>query len=431
MYLRNTYGSIFLGHSMPVRSWDEFFVLLVLTYQHWGIHYFTFYQYVFIAQMVFMFIITLRFSRITPVAKELFQTLLIAGIGCMLYTLLMMQQFPDHDYYFLDTLFPFIILALVLLTATVYNKIINDTFKTVFSLGLCLLLFLSYAEFKNILDQRCMKGQWSKMEMNDRMYFEGADAFLDSIGISRDSKMLVIGSNTTNMPFILMKRKGYAQLHTNPDSIRKSFAEPVDYVILKNDESYNEILLVDSSLIKTLVKVSGNDRISIYKIAANEMSDLKSFTGFSEKNIFKKIVYDFENNLNADKIKNVSDTSELYFSGPYGGYSANEFGITVELTESDFPNTHILQLVYSEVELYGTTENQSIELVVQVLDSTNQSIYFKGFPLKQFVKKNQWNKASLIFAVPSLHENKKVTVFLLNADEKPYHYDDFKLYIKN
>lgn len=430
MYLRNTYGSIFLGHSMPAQSLSEFVALFTLAAQHWGLHYFTFYQYVFIALILSLFAVTLKFSHVSHVVKLLLQILMIAGVGCSMYAVLMMQQFPDHDYYFLDTLYPVIILSLVFIMAAVYNKIINNTFKIVVSLCLSLLLFLSYADFKEVLDERYLKGQWKKMELNDRIYFEGADVFLDSIGISKDASMLVVGTNTTNLPFILMKRKGYAQLHTHPDSIRKGFTK-ADYVVLKNDEFYNEILLVDSSLIKDLVNISDNGFISIYKIVPNETAELKSFIGFSDKDIFKKILYAFENNFNADKIKNIPDTSDVCFSKPYGGYAANEYGLTVELSEHDFPDTKKLQLMYTEVELYGTIENQTLELIVQVLDSTGQSIYFKGFPLKRFVKKNEWKKACVVFAVPPMIDSKTARVFFWNPEEKPYYYDDFKLYIKN
>jgi len=348
-----------------------------------------------------------------------------------MYALLMMQQFPDHDYYFLDTFFPVIIIFLVLITASVYNKIINNTFKLILSFSLCLLLFLSYSDFKTVFDQRYMKNQWNKMEMNDRIYFKGSDVFLDSIGISRDALMLVVNANTTNMPFILMKRKGYAQFHTHPDSIRKAFEKSVRYAILKNDEMYNEVLLADTSLIKNLEKISENGYISIYKITPNETSELKNFIGFSEKDIFKKITSSIETNLNADKIKSVIDTSTLYFSKPYGGHEINYFGLTVELTADDFPkNDSGLQLIYSEVELFGTEDNQQIEFILQVTDATGQSMYFKTFPLKNFIKKNEWNKASLVFSVPPMRDGKKARLFLLNTDMKPYYYDDFNLYIK-
>lgn len=431
MHLRHTYGSIFLGHSMPAHNWDEFVSLLSLAIQHWGLHYFTFYQYVFIGIIALSFLMTITFSNISAATKYGLQILFIAFIGCSMYAVLMMQQFPDHDYYFLDTFFPVIILLLVFLTAAVCQNIQKDFFKVVLSLCLYLLLILSYADFKAVQGERYLKGQWSKMEMNDRICFEGSDEFLDSIGIPRSAKMLVVGSNTTNMPFIFMKRKGYAQPDTNPDSIRKSFTKNIDYVVLQNDEMYNQILVQNSSLIKDLVKVSDNGRISIYKIAPNEHADLKRFIGFTETNIFKKIICSFENNKNETKLENIGDTSDICFSKPYAGRQTNDYGLTLELTEHDFPNIHSLQLLYTEIELRGTEDHQQLELILQVLDSTGTSIYFKGFPLNTVLKKNEWNKASLVFAVPSMREGKKARIFFWNAAKKTYYFDDFRLYIKN
>ena len=62
--------------------------------------------------------------------------------------------------------------------------------------------------------------------------FDGADTYLDSLKIPKDSKILVIGAYAPNIPFIKMNRRGYAVMILNRENIENSLSWNYDYIVI-------------------------------------------------------------------------------------------------------------------------------------------------------------------------------------------------------
>jgi hypothetical protein len=74
--------------------------------------------------------------------------------------------------------------------------------------------WFSVSDAEKIQKERRTTGSWDKT-MATINNFEGAGLFLDSLHIPDDARLLVIGANVPNIPFILSNRKGYAVMSTH------------------------------------------------------------------------------------------------------------------------------------------------------------------------------------------------------------------------
>ena len=115
-YLREKYGSIFLNHIMPATSFNNFVELIKVIKTNWFTHYFSIIHYIIliIVFAISSFLIIVNKVKIGKVVSGFLFLASIVLLGCIAFALLMLKQFPNHDYYFLDTFYlPFILLLIV------------------------------------------------------------------------------------------------------------------------------------------------------------------------------------------------------------------------------------------------------------------------------------------------------------------------------
>ena len=84
---------------------------------------------------------------------------------------------------------------------------------------------------------------------------------INSIGISKDAKILTLWAYPQNTPFILMNRKGYTEMFDKEDKIEIGLSFDYDYVVIENE------LLEDDKkkrYLSDLNYVSDNGKISVF-----------------------------------------------------------------------------------------------------------------------------------------------------------------------
>lgn len=266
-YLREHYGSIFLNYLMPPDDYEHLKEIVKSVYDLWIFQYFSKPQYFILTVVAFLAIyFTARCKPIFSKEKRYFALFLVVYLfGCLIFTFLMLRQFTDHDYYFLDTFFlpiiAFLSIALSLLPdlKTGLLKIILLAFIAFTA------LFLLLQPIKSQETRREIK-PWDRTEATIENFSNASD-FLDSLEISRNSKMLVIDVVAPNIPFILMQRKGFGIMKLSPKNISEALKWEYDYIVIQNEfflsdtnEQYFEIL-------PKLNKIADNGRISVYSKA--------------------------------------------------------------------------------------------------------------------------------------------------------------------
>lgn len=273
---------MFLNYLKPATSISEAKDILRVMYDNWRFVYFSKIHYICIALIsavaAFFFFrkpITVKHRRIW-----LFTSILISGM--LVFFVAMMEQYRDHDYYFLDSFFLPLFLLLILLTTLIpenTNKI-YQTILLMLPLGLCIpLISNGYAQLKN--DIR-LEHEWDRTQTTIRNY-TGAEKILDSLHIGKDAKILAIDTYTPNIPFILMKRHGYAVMTTSRENIENALKWDYDYFIVQKDFFVTDVYQNYPEILGMAQKVYENSGIVICKKSNTQLKqNISEFMGYPQ-----------------------------------------------------------------------------------------------------------------------------------------------------
>lgn len=428
-YLRQTYGSIFLGTIRPSLTLNEIQTTIVQAISTWGLHYFTISHYVLFLFLFVCFFITYKNKFKNLVSNTLFQFILFSFLGVSLYSFLMLHQFRDHDYYFLDTFFPIFPLLIIGLINHIHfpEKIVFTFYKLSLSLLIISAAILCYSNFK----LRTSTGAWDDTN-TEQINFTGADTFLDSLRIPRSAKILVLGAHNPNMPFVQMKRKGYAQLSTSKKSIVNALKFDFDYIVLQKEWMYNEVLINFPSIINQLKKIAENEHLIFYTLNKNKHSiEMQEFLGFSDSTTKKIVLLNFDSLSIPTNIKITGERIDsISHSFPYSECVSKENGVSIQLDNKILGTENSTYCLYEGYFLSSKDETATM-LIVTLLDSTNKLYYFKTYPLAPFVKqKNRWNKVTFGLTLPPLKNNAKAFIYIYNPALEKLFYDDIKMLVR-
>lgn len=262
-HLRAANGSLFLNSLMPAKSLEE--ARTVIDTMEWRkFRYFSEIQHFIVGETVLAAVAYIILKRIKVSRDSLIWFTAIYSFGALLFFVAMFVQFQNHDYYFLDSLFTPIILIFILTIKQLPE--LNRWWKAIPAVLLVVFGCTMYNAAKH--DIRIILNQSDRALECNRNY-EGSAQWLDSIGISRNAKILTLGAYPQNSPFIKMERKGYTAMSTNKRLVDNVILFNFDYVIIEDniDETDKENI---SYVLAQLDRIDGNGKISIYKRKATE-----------------------------------------------------------------------------------------------------------------------------------------------------------------
>ena len=176
-----------------------------------------------------------------------------------LFTLAMAKQFPNHDYYFIDTYFLPLLISLILILKSLPIKT-NYFQKTISVLISSILIVFMLINVKEMQQKRRAK-YWGEASERTIKNYQGSEEFLDSMNVSKGAKILTLYSYPQNTPFILMNRKGYTLMDEKDLSIETALS--FDYVIVEK-EIYDKKYKGRSELFFDLKYVSDNGKIMLF-----------------------------------------------------------------------------------------------------------------------------------------------------------------------
>lgn len=430
IFLKNKYGSAFLGDFMPAENIYEAKQILILIYKHWHLQYFTSIHYAFIFFLIGSFIYQIiKIKKFTPFQKLIFEIGSINLIGAFVYSIMMLKQFVNHDYYFYDSFFTVIILFLVFLFSFLpFSKFKKTQVITVIALVAISIPMILFS--KSIQKERRVTGDWDRTEitMNN---FIGADVFLDSIGIPKKAKILVIDSYTTNAPLILMKRKGYTVITTTEEKIKEALKWKYDYVVIQDCFLLSDVIKNYPKIINYLKRVNGNGKITIYKyLEMPENTTILEFLGLDKQNpvISEKMSFD---TIPSCYWQNINSTMELFYSSPSSGILKNndEYGITFSLEKSDELCERNHKLLFQAKIFTKQDPDKCPCKIVVATDCNDKSLFYQSFDLNSLIKNsNQWEDVTLFFSIPQTTTiNNKLSVYFWNYDKSCIYYDDIRI----
>lgn len=254
-YLSENFGSNFLNYPLPADSLQNFVDSIIGTFYHQSWRYFTIVHYILLL-LLFTSIYKNR-SKIDKsiLLKETVIYLCICSIGISMYMFLMIQQFVAHEYYMFDTFLP--ILIFWILVSSKYLKF-NFTTKKIALVLIPMFIFnkvvyhFGYAERIN-----------DPLETT-RKNFQQSEIILDSLGIHKESKILLLDSYSPNLAFINMNRNGYCVMTTSTSNITNSLNWNYDYIITQNFSFDKEVLKSYPNFNKETSVLYSNDKFTIH-----------------------------------------------------------------------------------------------------------------------------------------------------------------------
>ena len=259
-HLKNLHGTIFLNELLPPEDGQDAKELLNDAYQKWKFHYFQRFQYVVflliaVSAMGFGIFKMLRKERSTSQHKlSLWWLPLIETFGCMLFSVAMMQQLPNHDYYLIDTFF-LPILMIIALAIKALPKF-HAVFGALAVGAVCAVMLMNVRQKQ--FDRRVSE----YYALISYQHFQDADLLLDSLDIPREAKILCLYGYAQNGPFIQMKRKGFTVMNDNDNLLESAFTWDFDYIVVEN-EKYKAHFKDNSVLLSRLRRIGGNAHLSV------------------------------------------------------------------------------------------------------------------------------------------------------------------------
>lgn len=282
--LTRDFGSIFLAHFLPARSWGEVAEIGASVKANWLFQYFSGYHYVllFAALVTAVALVGFRRTRV-PGDKRLLALLIILMMGASaLFTALMLQQFPAHDYYFLDTFFLPIVLILVLSLALIPPLPTKPAVRAVANLLLIASTVPLLLNGRKAQAGRMATVPWDRTAKIIADY-SGSASYLDSLGIPATAKLLVFITEAPNLPFIFLQRKGYALMSDKKEDMINALGWDADLVVFQDDDFLENTIMAYPGITHRLVKVADNGHISICRpVPVDPQRDLFRFMGLNE-----------------------------------------------------------------------------------------------------------------------------------------------------
>ena len=418
IWLAKVYGTQFLGKLLPADNLEAFRQILASVLERWTFQVFTTGHYVLLAlALAFLLVRSLR-GRTDSLTRQITLQSVLALSGGALYFVLMARQYVDHEYYFMDSLYPGIILMLVAGMACIPFETRFTQIAVAASMALCL--------GKGILDSQKVQqtkysDQLSEAAETTRKNFIGSGAFLDSLGIPRDARMLVIDAWSSNIPLIQMNRMGYTLLSTSPAALADGLALNYDFVVVQDLYFPSEVVSNFPEILQRLERVGGNGRITVLKNRATP-GTMTVTEALGLEHIRRIDTLDFEREA-ADGWSNIRPVTERFFSPTRAGRleKSEEFGPTLEMNLPEKCGRLLFEGRY-----YAGETGRKFQ-VIATLENAGHLEFYGGYAFR-IDSAGAWRSFHAMYLLPDTPAGQsKLKGYLWNPEGAEMYLDDLKV----
>lgn len=272
-YLAETYGSVFLMELLPAKSFDQLWNAIDTSLDRWKWEYFSKPQWLLYGVILLGGLFFIRKKQVLNF-KGLGYFVLILLAGNILFVVFMVLQFPDHDYYFLDTVYLVVILSLIALLSN---------FPEVKQLRIVLPIAAVF--FVIVFGQRAIRKvryrhnipHYDIISHNSAAY-AGSQLFLKENGVVQDDKVAVLGYIGANVPFVHLNRRGYALDYTDKKVFESVLGWGIDYVVGPDYLLNGQIKEEYPYIFEYLTPVATNSKITLFKVEkSGQPYDIEGF----------------------------------------------------------------------------------------------------------------------------------------------------------
>lgn len=411
--LREKYGSIFLSNLMPAVSWEDAKEIINDAYNNWRFTYFSKRQYGIIALVLIaaLILILTKKSKLNANQKALLLTSGIYLLGSLLFAIAMLGQFRAHDYYFLDSLFlPVSLLFITLFSSLQWKNNFKLNIITYSCYAFCFFL-IAAKTVKSQKDKRTPQ-PWDKT-FYSVLHFKEGKQLLDQLNANSEDRILLIDPCSTNLPFILLERKGYVIMSSKKSTIEGKLDWDYDYVLLQNDYFLEDVYPNYPEITNHLVAVLKGKYVTICKF--DPTGRVKSIDEFIDPN--SDLIY--ESLLNGDRSSAWKDYEiQLDKNTPKIAINSEmEFSCNL-ITDTIQSKIALIDKIVIETKVFsGIAENG---LIVVDIENQGEKLYYQTLNLSDAV--NAIGKRSFTLNEPLPH-TAKLSIYLWNTKKSNFMLD--------
>ncbi len=329
-YLFYNYGSIFLNYFLPAHNYNEVKILLNIIRDKWLFTFGSPFHYLLL--LAALILVGMRIKRITstsnPVHRAVFMIMFLMFMGDFTFLWMMLKQWEHHDYYLNDTFFLPAFLMIALGVSYLPLKHLRLWKRNLVLAGILISGIYTTVFAYHIKEKRAGMNTRSRTYTTYRNFL-GTGELLDSLGISKDAKVLVMDAYAPNLPFILMDRKGMAVMSTSVRNLDEAMKWKFDLLALQDTFLLTDIYPNAPEIVHRFKRFASNGKVSFYKRVKEDSSDgLEAFIGLDTS---RRVFHSVEN------FERVNDS---LYSSPW------EF--TRVINDPENPNNHIMYFKMGE-----------------------------------------------------------------------------------
>ena len=427
-HLQKKYGSIFLNYALPPKNLYEFRMILKTVWTKWIYQYFTKVHYLVFVILIACSLLTILFHRkvLQKIHKQILTLLLLIIAGYLSYSIMMIQQFTAHDYYFLDTFYLPVVLFLILMLSVLLGawKILRFPVMILF-LAAALLIIPRAVRSQ---EMRRRTGNWDHVETTIQNFSDSKD-FLAANHVPEAAKILVIDAYAPNIPFIEMDRTGFSVLTTSRDNIEKALTWDFDYIIIQNEFLLSEVVPNYPELNQRIEPLSSNGKLTLYRLLKEpRKQSLYDFLGVSGKKAVSvdRCTFEAVDSIWNRHWKKIRLTRDADYNGRPAGYvnEKMEYGLTYQLNNSPLLRDSS-RLVFFKGYFLRKKDLKGCSLIASVT-SGGENLFYNSYDLQDVITHaDQWQEVNLFFQVPQITEkNFKFEIYIWNQGGNTLYYND-------
>ncbi|MCX6182977.1 MAG: hypothetical protein NT150_13740 [Bacteroidetes bacterium] len=426
-HMQFTYGSLFLNQLLPAKTLHGTKEIVKDVYNNWSTQYFTAIHYMLLSLVLLGALLQMfksKAERALPLrSMGIFLTAYF--VGCVLFAIAMLRQFPAHDYYFLDSFFLPALLFLILLLARLPH------FNRAPRLATLALLLVGIPLAAAALHTQKLKresGSWDRVAATTNN-FEGSAEFLDQLKIKRNATILVIDAYAPNIPFVLMQRKGFAVMTTTKENLLKALQWKYDYIVVQNEFFVTDVYLNCPEILTRIKKIADNGKISVCALS-NVNQSLHDFIGIENKELLlhEKFIPGLKQQAHWHNRKS---TKKLLFENQPVGFMTPTMDYGIAYKSKNIPLITQRDNIVLISSYFFSPKQVNCEIAVSVVVD-DEGVFNKTFRLKNLLKKNgQWEKIDLPVYLPKITKAPYeffISINNVQHDSLYYHDFEFKIY---
>lgn len=423
-WLAEQYGSQFLGELRPAPDLATFLEITGSVLERWTFQVFSNGHYFILAVAIISLCFRLIRKQTDALQRQITFQGIIALAGGSIYYVLMARQFVDHEYYFMDSLYP----GLILLLTAGMACLPSGSKPVRIGLWLILALCLVWAAMASKKVQEVKySDKLSEQAETTRKNFIGSETLLDSLNVNRNARMLVIDAWSTNIPLIQMRRMGYTLLSTRRDVLEKAMQWEWDYVVVQDLYFPSEVVSAYPEILARLRRVGGNGRISVFsKNISDQKMTLAESLGIEK--VQKICFFDFATSDNDSGWRYERLDEQQFISQPRAGLllPEDEFGPTCTLSASVEGHSRTFDKILFEGSYFSEKPQKTISAIA-TLERDGRLDFYGGYAFSTG-DSAQWRQFHALFYLPdSVTTNQTLKCYLWNPEKTRLYLDDFKV----